>query len=144
MSRRFMVLGMLLALVVLVGCTQAEVPPTGEVPPAAENPAAGIRLAPGLYDLEEGTVQAVGTLGYSDLEGGFWVVTGGTEAEGNVGETVAVIANGVDFEEQLSPLEGSQVLITGTRLDGASVRMAGPEIEMTTIEEFSDTPGAAE
>jgi hypothetical protein len=81
---------------------------------------------------------------WQDLEGGFWAVSGGTEAEGNVGETVAVIANGAEFEDELKPLEGKQVLVTGTRLEGASIRMAGPEIEMTAVEEMSDTPGAAE
>jgi hypothetical protein len=35
-------------------------------------------------------------------------------------------------------------VVTGTKLDGTSIRMAGPEIEMTSVEEISDTPGPAE
>jgi hypothetical protein len=113
-------------------------------PVEGENPAAGSRLAPGLYDLEDGRAQALGTLGYSELEGGFWSIIGGTQAEGSEGGIVAVIANGAELESQLTPLKGKTVIVTGTRLNGASIRMAGPEIDVTQIEEISDTPGAAE
>jgi hypothetical protein len=134
---------LLVGILALTGCAnQAPAPPEGGGDAAGG--AAGLRLAPGLYDLEDGTAQAVGTLVWQDLEGGFWAVSGGTEAENNVGETVAVIANGAEFESELKPLEGKQVLVTGTRLEGASIRMAGPEIEMTAVEEISDTPGPAE
>lgn len=122
----------------------AEPEPIPPVEAPTDSPAAGLRLAPGLYDLEDGTAQAVGTLEYRDLEGGFWAIIGGTEGEGNVGEVVAVIANGADFEDELKPLEGKSVFATGKRLDGASVRMAGPEFELAKIEEVSDTPGIAE
>ncbi len=132
----------------LSGCAAQPTAPPVEVQPepAPDMPgeAAGLRLAPGLYEMEDGTVQAVGTLEYSDLEGGFWVITGGTESEGNVGTVVAVIANGQEFESQLKEIEGSAVFATGTKLDGASIRMAGPEIEIDKIEAFSDTPGIAE
>lgn len=134
----------------LAGCASTPEDTTGLEPEPApqESPAGGAasgsRLAAGLYDMEDGSVQAVGTLERSDLEGGFWVITGGTQAEGNVGETVAVIANGDAFAEQLSQLEGRTVLVLGKRLDGASIRMAGPEIEATGVEEMSDTGGAAE
>jgi hypothetical protein len=111
-------------------------------PPASD--AAGSQLAPGLYELEDGTSQAVGTLERRELEGGFWVVTGGTAAEGDEGSTVAVIANGDDFESELKQLEGRSVVVTGRALDGASIRMAGPEIEMASIEEMNRTSGAAE
>ncbi len=118
--------------------------PPGPVPTRAESPtqtpdggsappAAGSQLAPGLYELEDGSAQAVGTLEWRDVEGGFWVITGGTEAEGNVGVTVAVVANGQEFQSQLKPLEGKQVLVTGKTLDGASIRMAGPEIEIESV-----------
>lgn len=135
----------------LTGCasSQPETTPVAPAPSVDEQEpmpgdAAGLRLAPGLYDLENGKVQAVGTLEYSDIEGGFWAVIGGTESEGNVGETVAVIANGDDFEAELAPLKDKQVTVTGERLHGASIRMAGPEIAMESIEEMSDTPGIAE
>jgi hypothetical protein len=108
-------------------------------------PAGSTKMAPGLYDLEDGTVQAVGTVEYRDLEGGFWAVTGGTEAEGDVGKVVAVIANGGEYAQQLKGLEGLSVIVDGTRLEGASTRMAGPEIEATKIIAASDAPpGPAE
>lgn len=136
-----LLVGLMLAV---VGCSAAPEAPQEPAQTPSESPAAGMRLAPDLYDLEDGTAQAVGTLEYRDLEGGFWAVIGGTEGEGNVGEVAAVIANGSDFEAELKRLEGKTVLATGKRLDGASIRMAGPEIEITAIEELSDAPGIAE
>ena len=149
--RRSVALLALLALTAALvsGCAAAR--PTPEPQPLpAEQPAppggdaAGTRLAYGIYDMPDGTVQAVGTLDYSDIEGGFWQVIGGTEAEGNAGQVIAVIANGSDFESELKPLSGKSVLVTGKRSDGASIRMAGPEIVMDKVTEMSDTGGPAE
>jgi len=103
-------------------------------------PAGGTKIAPGLYDLEDGTVQAIGTVEYRDLEGGFWAIIGGTEAEGDVGKVVAVIANGDDYAQQFKELEGLSVIVTGARLEGPSTRMAGPEIEATSVVAASDAP----
>jgi len=116
----------------------------GPEPVPQESPAAGSRLAAGLYDMPDGTVQAVGTLERSDLEGGFWAVVGGTAAEGNADTVVAVIANGDEMADRFVALEGRTVMVLGTRVEGASVRMAGPEIDATSVEELSDTGGAAE
>ena len=117
-------------------------------PSASSDPggaaAGSTKMAPGLYDLEDGTVQAVGTVEYRDLEGGFWAVIGGTEAEGDVGKVVAVIANGDDHAQQLKELQGLSVIVFGTRLDGASTRMAGPEITATSVVAASDAAGPAE
>ncbi len=112
-----------------------------ETPPGD---AAGSKLAPGLYDQPDGTVMAIGTLEYQDLEGGFWAVLDGTQAEGNVGSIAAVIANADKFSAQTSANKGLAVIVKGKRLDGASIRMAGPEIEATSIEPASDTAGPAE
>jgi len=142
-------LATLLALA-LAGCAAAPEDTTGLEPEPVpqESPAGGAasgsRLAAGLYDMDDGSVQAVGTLAYSDLEGGFWAVMGGSRAEDNTDVVLAVIANGGAMTEQLAQLEGRTVLVLGRRLDGASVRMAGPEIEATSVEELSDTGGAAE
>ena len=139
----------LLAVLLVVSLAGCGSPDDGDAdispePPVSDDGAAGgTQLAPGLYDLADGTVQAVGTLEWRDLEGGFWVITGGTEAEGTTGETVAVIANGADLESTLAPLKGLTVLATGRRFEGASIRMAGPEIIVETIEEISGT-GPAE
>ena len=85
----------------------------GRVPPG---PAAGTKMAPGLYDLEDGTVVAVGTVEYRDLEGGFWAVIGGTQAEGDAGTVVAVIANGDEYAEQFRRNAGP--LVRGLRRAG--------------------------
>ena len=108
-------------------------------------PTGGMKIAPGLYDLDDGTAQAVGTVEYRDLEGGFWALIGDTEAEGDVGKVVAVIANGDDYAQQFKELDGLSVIVTGTRLEGASTRMAGPEIQATSVVAANDAaPGPAE
>lgn len=114
-------------------------PGTTTPEPGAAGGSAGMRLANGLYDLEDGTVQAIGTLTYVNLEGGFWAVTGAPAAEGGEDAVIAVIANGAELQDALEPLAGKTVTVLGTRLEGASTRMAGPEIEATSVEEINDT-----
>ena len=46
---------------------------------------------------------------------------------------MAIIANGDDFAQRFKELEGLSVIVTGTRLEGASTRMAGPEIQATSV-----------
>lgn len=129
-------------LFALVGCASAEAPaPVTGAPPTKEDPAAGSRVAMGLHDLGGGAVQALGMLEHLDLEGGFWAITRGT---GDAGEVVAVIANGDELSGTLGPLEGRVVMATGTRSEGPSIRMAGPEMVATEVVEVSDTPGAVE
>jgi len=123
--------------------------PEPDSPPPAQAPSnddatSDLRLAPGLYDLQDGTVQAAGTLDYVDLEGGFWAVIGGTQSEGDQGEIVAVIVNADEFPDQTAQGRGRAVLVEGRRVEGASIRMAGPEIEATSIILSSDSPGIAE
>jgi hypothetical protein len=133
-----LVLAIVLALSVAACAADEPSPDEGAVPPAGD--AAGLRLANGLYDQEDGTVLALGTLEWIDLEGGFYALTGSPEGGGNI----AVIANADDFAAELEALVGKTVQVTGTRFDGASIRMAGSEIVITSVEEISDTPGAAE
>ncbi len=132
----------LLALT-LTACATTSAP-DDPLPPPAEDPAGGIRLAPGLYDLEDGGVQAIGTVVRVDLEGGFWALVEREGMDGESGGTVAVFANGDEFDSELRELEGTQVSVIGTRFDGASIRMAGPEIVAEEITPLDDTPGAAE
>jgi hypothetical protein len=96
-------------------------------------PMAGTKMAPGLYDLEDGTVVAVGTVEHRDLEGGFWAVIGDAQAEGDEGEVVAVVANGDRYAEQFRQNEGLSFLVYGRRAGDASIRMAGPEITATRV-----------
>jgi hypothetical protein len=145
---RILLLGLTLALALTaVGCAAPADEPE-PTQPDAEAPvtddAAGLRLAPGLYDMADGTVQALGILEWRDLEGGFWAILSTTGADPAEGTVVAVIPPGSDLDETYKSLEGKMVTVTGTRLEGASIRMAGPEIEVTAIEEISDTPGIAE
>lgn len=136
------ILGLILALAlgaVLVGCA-ATAEPEPDVGAPIDDGSTGMRLANGWYDQADGTVLALGTLEWVDLEGGFYALTGSPEGEGNI----AVIANADEFSDELEALVGTTVQITGTRFDGASIRMAGPEIVIEEIEEISDTPGAAE
>jgi hypothetical protein len=150
MNRRAMATLSALALAIaLAGCSPAQ--RTTQASPIAPPPvaapggdAAGSRLAPGLYDQADGTVLALGTLEWSDLEGGFWAVVGGTQATGDVGKVVAVIPNVAKDDPTYAKLAGSTVQVTGKRLDGASVRNAGPEITATSIAAVSDTGGPAE
>ena len=124
---------------VLAACGGAGGAPTPSASPPASTggspagPAAGTQLAPGLYDLQDGGVVAVGTVEHRDLEGGFWVVIGGTLAEGNEGVTVAVITNGDEFAQQFQDNAGLSLLIYGERAGDASIRMAGPEITATRV-----------
>jgi hypothetical protein len=132
--------------VALAGCgagaTEETTAPSASGAPA--DGAGGTRLAPGLYDLADGTARAVGSVEYRDLEGGFWAIVGRAEAEGNVGAVVAVIANGDAFASQLRALEGLPAIVTGRRLEGVSARMSGPEIEATSVEAAPDSVGPAE
>jgi hypothetical protein len=91
-------------------------------------------MAPGLYDLEDGSVVAVGTVEHRDIEGGFWAVVGGTQAEGDEGTVVAVVVNGDGYAGQFRQNEGLSFLVYGTRAGDASIRMAGPEITATRVE----------
>lgn len=99
-----------------------------------------LRLTNGLYDQADGSVMVLGTLEWVDQEGGFYAVTG---APGDNG-TIAVVANADEFASELEEFTGSTVFITGTRLEGASVRMAGPEVVIESIVQIDDTPVATE
>ncbi len=129
----------LVLAVALTACAGESASDEGTAPPP-DGAAGGLRLANGLYDQEDGTVLALGTLEWIDLEGGFYALTGSPEGDGNI----AVIANADEFAAELESLIGKTVSVTGTRFEGASIRMAGPEIVITSIEEVTDTPGAAE
>lgn len=68
-----------------------------------------------------------------------WVITATSPKDGVAGDgTLAVIANAEDFGEQLEELEGQVVVANGADSAGVSIRMAGPEIVLTSI---SAAPG---
>jgi hypothetical protein len=127
----------LLALALaLAGCSTG--PYGGGQPAPVPTPnqggaAGGTSEAPGVTELPDGTVRIVGVLEFRDLEGGTWVITGGTAATGDAGKTLAVIANAADLTAKLEPLRGERVVATGTKAGGVSTRMAGPEYTISSI-----------
>jgi hypothetical protein len=145
MYPRILALILALAVVIALGAC-ASTGPDGDTDaePGVTDPGMQLRLAPGMYDLEDGTVQVIGTLEYRDLEGGFYAVVDGTVTEDGLGKIIAVVNNADEFADELDALDGKPVSVIGTRFDGASIRMAGPEVIVETIEETSDTPGIAE
>ncbi|MCL5888171.1 MAG: hypothetical protein M1617_07790 [Actinobacteria bacterium] len=150
MCKRLMLLVLALVMVAMfAACAPTSPPATDNAAPQPEPaptepapPAAGSGLAPGLYDIEGGQAQAIGELRWIDLEGGFWAVVD-TTAAGD-GKNVAVIANGAEITQMLEPLEGMHVSVIGERFEGASIRMAGPEIIAESVEEFSPGGGPAQ
>lgn len=109
------------ALLLVSGCAQQ---PAG--PPLPE---------PGLTGNEDGRATAVGVLNYVDLEGGFWRIAQ-TESPAQAADapSVVVIINPGEMEEGLDSFEGRYVRAIGSLYDGASVRMAGQEMIVETIE----------
>lgn len=120
----------LVTLLVLSACTAA-----------GNGDAGGTRLANGLHEQADGTVVALGLLEWVDLEGGFYALTG---APGDDDATIAVIANPDDFATQLAALVGEDVEVHGVLVEGATIRMAGPEVQIDAIREITGTPGPAE
>ena len=132
MRRRMHVLAILLLVAFVAGCSGSAA--VDDVP-ADGSPDAGADRAPegqfkvGIAELSEGRARAVGVLGYSDLEGGFWAlydVEPGDVPEG--APVVAVIANMGELDTSACSLEGKLVAADGVLSDGVSIRMAGPEI----------------
>lgn len=131
--------GLVLAL---VGCQAAEQGTSGEIPPATD-PAAGTSPAPpsgstpGITELDDGRISVEGWLAYVDLEGGFYAIQDGPPSDTPGVEvdvtTVMVIANSPDFGSELESMSGAYVTVIGKALDGASVRMAGPEMLLESI-----------
>lgn len=89
--------------------------------------------APGAEQLRGGRVRAVGTLVYENLEGGFWALKAAEPGSVSADSaTVMVLVNGDDVGA--SSLEGQYVVAEGTPLEGASIRMAGPEMNVDSLE----------
>lgn len=95
-------------------------------------------LQPGLYDVSDGTVQAVGTFEHRDIEGGYWAIVG------DAASVVAVISNGDEFAKVVGSLEGHTVIVTGERLDGTSAHEASPQIVATAITQVTIVPKTTE
>ncbi|MDP2182562.1 MAG: hypothetical protein Q8K99_08335 [Actinomycetota bacterium] len=126
--------------IALAGCGSGSVQP-GETPPAEstttpEQPpghGTGYLAPPALVELPGGRVRAIGTLARVDLEGGFWAVvdaTPGTDLKGDEPVIAVVLLPEEDgmHGADMSALAGTYMQFDGTLVEGASIRMAGPEI----------------
>jgi len=127
----------------LAACADTE-GDTAEPPADSEESPGSTQRAPGVYEQPDGTAEVIGTLEYRDIEGGVWLITDPTAPVDSEGSTLMVIANASTYQTELEALEGQPVLAAGTPLDGVSTRMAGPEIEITSIELREDTGGPAD
>lgn len=131
------------ALVVLVaaglaGCAfDAGRPP--ETPPAeptatVEQPGSEVDdlPPPALVELAGGRVRAIGVLTRVDLEGGFWAVVdapAGAKLTGNEPVVAVILLPEAGLHgANLDALVGTYVQFEGTLSEGASIRMAGPEV----------------
>lgn len=148
---RFVILAaaVLVAAALFVGCGQANDEGTtstgapgegdGTQTTGAEGPSSATPAPPGLYDVEGGRTQALGVLAFRDLEGGFWAVVDAFEGQpSEEAKVVAVIANAEALGVDLESLDGKYVAAEGKLLDGASIRMAGPELEADSLERVEE------
>ncbi len=127
----------------LSGCRSAQPDTTTPDTPATttstapdDSGAAGMQLAPGIYEQQDGTALAIGVLEWSDVEGGFWALIDTREGADSEGSVVAVIANASEDDSAYTALAGQQVVVSGRKLEGASIRQAGPEIEASKVEPY--------
>jgi hypothetical protein len=116
--------------VTALGCSATD-PDTGEGAPRN-----GTSPTPDITELDDGRVRVEGWLVRVDLEGGFYAIAKAspTPDTGSAPETLIVIANADAFARELERMTGEYVRAGGTRLDGASIRMAGPEMQLEEIE----------
>lgn len=115
--------------------TETTVPGNGDTETTVpEEPTTEDVAPPGLYEIEDGTVQAVGILNFRDLEGGFWAVVDTVDPEeADEAEIVAVLGPTEEIPAPIGSFEGRYVSVVGERRD-ASVYQAGPFVEIMSIE----------
>lgn len=117
----------LAAITLLSGCADnVQKLPPNPTPPVIVDP-------PGIYDAPGGQVRAVGILDRVALEGGFWALVGVADTESAESLVVVVISNAEDMGVDLAGYRGRYVEVVGTLVGGASIRMAGPEVEARSI-----------
>jgi hypothetical protein len=129
----------LTALLVVSGCAAPPAPTPSPGPTPAPSPGApGTALPrPGLQTQADGTALAFGWVVRMDIEGGFWALTDADPTAGAAGGTVVVLLPGKVAETSIAALAGKYVRATGTQGSDASIRMAGPEMTVDSIEELA-------
>lgn len=125
----------LLVALALAGCSGArdEGDKKPETSTTDQSPQLSTVAPPGIYDLPDGTTQAVGILTHRDLEGGFWAVVNTSVPEGAASaQIVAVVVppQGIDLQS----MSGRFVSVRGKRQEGPSIYQAGPVIDAASVE----------
>jgi hypothetical protein len=111
----------------VAGCAVDTGQPEPEpVPPVPLDP-------PGIYEAGDDQVRAVGIFDRVELEGGLWAVLGVADTDSAESQIVAVIPNAEELDLDLASFRGRYVEVVGIPLEGASIRMAGPEIEASSV-----------
>jgi hypothetical protein len=105
---------------------------TGDSSDSSEQPS-GETPKPGLYEQNDGTVQAVGILTYRDLEGGFWAVVETTDAaQADNADIIAVLGSSDQMPGPIGSYEDNYVSVIGLPLS-SSVYQAGQFVELQSI-----------
>jgi hypothetical protein len=132
-------------IVLVIGCAPASDPTPAPQPAPAPQPIPAPGSAPtsppsaavprpGLETLPGGSTAARGWIVRSDIEGGFWALSD-AEPGATTGSTILVVLlPGKVVESVLATLEAKYVYVTGPLAQGASIRMAGPEMTVDSIE----------
>ena len=95
---------------------------------------------PGMKQLADGRTEAKGILVWRDLEGGFWALADTTDANNTTNvKNIAVLRFTSTFVEEnggvgLDKYDNQYVRVIGSTVEGMSFVMAGPEINVKTIE----------
>jgi len=120
---------------IAAGCSG--VASTSSSPAPSPAPSSAYSAAP------DGSVEATGYVAHEGIEGGFWTLQDIPPGPSSVVQPkiLAVLLPDAVTESQIAAMEGVFVKVTGRLSQGASIRMAGPEVLVATIAGVSsDTP----
>lgn len=111
---------------------------SADAQPDPQDSGSGGSSAPGVYELQDGSSRIVGVVVFRDLEGGFWAIADtGTATQGEAAANLAILIppnGGTVTDVQFAEAEGHLVAAEGTLSDGPSIYMAGPMLEVDTLE----------
>jgi hypothetical protein len=120
-----------LVALVLAGCAA---PPSATPGTSALGASATATVPPGLVSRADGTVEATGYVGFSDLEGGFWALYDRPPGPSAVTpKIVAVLLPGIVSESGIAAFRGAHVDVVGRLQTGVSTRQAGPEVFVDSV-----------
>jgi hypothetical protein len=115
--------------VVIVGAVLAAIAGCAPPQPISVLPSTGTDI--GSYTAHaDGSVEATGYVGHSDLEGGFWALYDRPLGPSSVTQPkiLAVLLAGTVDQGAISALDGAYVMLFGRLSTGVSIRQAGPEV----------------